>query len=134
MVQISKKIKSKTKSNSKSKSKLQTKRKFTSSRKSTFKLFQSKSSSKSKLQSKSKSKSHKENIFKTKTKPSTTQKKTTTVEAACNMYKKDLSGKETKVLYNSCKINKYCRKYKCNDIDEKIKKHLHLNLVKLIPK
>lgn len=45
------------------------------------------------------------------------------VESYCGtFYKKDLLGKVNKVLYESCKINKYCRKNKCDKIDEKMVK------------
>ena len=45
------------------------------------------------------------------------------VESYCGtFYKKDILGKVNKDLYNSCKINKYCRKNKCDKIDEKMVK------------
>ena len=44
------------------------------------------------------------------------------IDKICKVYKKDINGKLNKKLYNSCKINKYCRKYKCQDIDSKILK------------
>ena len=40
----------------------------------------------------------------------------------CKNYKYDVLGKENKKLYNSCKINQYCRKYKCKNIDKKFNK------------
>jgi hypothetical protein len=43
------------------------------------------------------------------------------VESYCGtFYKKDILGKVNKNLYESCKIHKYCRKNKCNKIDEKM--------------
>ena len=45
------------------------------------------------------------------------------VESYCGtFYKKDILGKVNKDLYESCKINKYCRKNKCDKIDEKMVK------------
>ena len=45
------------------------------------------------------------------------------VESYCgSFYKKDILGKVNKDLYESCKINKYCRKNKCDKIDEKMVK------------
>ncbi len=45
------------------------------------------------------------------------------VESYCGtFYKKDILGKVNKELYESCKINKYCRKNKCDKIDEKMVK------------
>ena len=44
------------------------------------------------------------------------------IDKICKIYKKDISGKLNNKLYNSCKINKYCRKYKCQNIDYKILK------------
>ena len=44
------------------------------------------------------------------------------IDKFCKIYKNDITGKPNKKLYNSCKINKYCRKYKCQDIDSKILK------------
>ena len=42
------------------------------------------------------------------------------IEKYCSFYKHDITGKINKQLYRSCKINKYCRKYKCKNIDEKL--------------
>jgi hypothetical protein len=42
------------------------------------------------------------------------------IDKYCAIYKNDINGKPNKKLYMSCKINKYCRKYKCQDIDYKI--------------
>lgn len=83
-----------------------------SSRKTTYKLFKSTNSISGKK----------------------TKKKTPNIANACNIYKKDISGKENKVLYKSCKINKYCRKYKCNDIDNKVKKILTNKFGETYPK
>ena len=41
------------------------------------------------------------------------------IEKYCKYFKNDINGKLNKNLYKSCKINKYCRKYKCNNIDIK---------------
>ena len=130
MVKISKKLKSQSKS--------QSNKKINKTRKTTFKLFdKSSSTTKStsnkltpknklktihKLKTKSKTKSKTKTKTITKSKPS--DKKTTNIATACNIYKKDLNGKINKVLYNSCKIHKYCRKYNCNDIDNEVKNTL----------
>lgn len=43
------------------------------------------------------------------------------VESYCGtFYKKDILGKINKDLYQSCKIHKYCRKNKCDKVDEKM--------------
>ena len=57
----------------------------------------------------------------TKTK-SKKNKKHHNIDKICNIYINDINGKPNKKLYNSCKINKYCRKYKCQDIDTKLLK------------
>ena len=44
-----------------------------------------------------------------------------TIKQLCEVYKKDITGKVNTPLYNSCKINQYCRKYKCKNIDKKFK-------------
>jgi hypothetical protein len=45
------------------------------------------------------------------------------VESYCGtLYKKDILGRVNKDLYESCKVNKYCRKNKCDKIDEKMVK------------
>ena len=47
------------------------------------------------------------------------------IENYCKTFHKiDILGKVNKNLYNSCKIHKYCRKTKCNKIDEKNVKEL----------
>jgi hypothetical protein len=53
--------------------------------------------------------------IKSRTKPKT-------IKQICEIYKKDITGKDNLPLFNSCKINQYCRKYKCKDIDKKFKK------------
>ncbi len=45
-----------------------------------------------------------------------------TVKKYCDNYKNDYLGKQNKALYNACKINQYCRKNKCKDIDGKFEK------------
>jgi hypothetical protein len=45
-----------------------------------------------------------------------------TIKQYCDIYKKDIIGKTNLPLFNSCKINQYCRKYKCKGIDNKFKK------------
>ena len=45
-----------------------------------------------------------------------------TIKQYCDYYKKDITGKINKQLYKSCKINQYCRKYKCKKIDSKFRK------------
>ena len=43
-----------------------------------------------------------------------------TVKNYCQkFYKVDILGKVNKNIYNSCKIHKYCRQNKCNNIDKK---------------
>jgi hypothetical protein len=44
-----------------------------------------------------------------------------TIKQLCEVYKKNITGKVNTPLYNSCKINQYCRKYKCRNIDKKFK-------------
>ena len=41
------------------------------------------------------------------------------IDKYCGIYKTDINGKSNKNLYKSCKINQYCRKYKCQNIDSK---------------
>ena len=74
---------------------------------------------------------------KTKTKTKTkNKKKQHLIDKFCKIYKNDINGKPNKKLYNSCKINKYCRKYKCQDIDSKIlkakQKHIGYDYNKII--
>lgn len=45
-----------------------------------------------------------------------------TIKKYCANYKHDYLGKHNKSLYNACKINQYCRKTKCKDIDSKFDK------------
>jgi hypothetical protein len=45
-----------------------------------------------------------------------------TVKKYCANYKHKYIGRQDKSLYNSCKINQYCRKNKCKNIDEKFDK------------
>ena len=54
------------------------------------------------------------------TKSKTKLNKKRNIETYCGFYKNDINGKLNKQLYRSCKINKYCRKYKCKNIDEKL--------------
>lgn len=42
----------------------------------------------------------------------------------CKIYKKDIIGKPTPQLFNACKINKYCRKTKCGNIDKTFEKQV----------
>lgn len=42
-----------------------------------------------------------------------------TPQQYCSNYKNDTLGKPNKQLYESCKINQYCRKTKCSGIDKK---------------
>ena len=83
---------------------------------------------------KSKSKTTKTNH--SKSKHSKNKKKTHIIDKYCGYYKTDINGKINKNLYNSCKINKYCRKYKCQDIDYKMikakQKHIGFNYNKII--
>lgn len=44
------------------------------------------------------------------------------IKEYCEMYNRDLLGNPNPTLYNSCKINKYCRKTKCKNIDNRFKK------------
>ena len=55
-------------------------------------------------------------------------KKQHIIDKYCGYYKTDINGKINKNLYNSCKINKYCRKYKCQDIDYKMIKAKQNNI------
>ena len=43
-----------------------------------------------------------------------------TIKKYCSNYKHKSIGKQDKSLYNACKINQYCRKNKCKDIDKKL--------------
>ena len=52
-----------------------------------------------------------------------------TINQFCGMYKKDILGNPTKDIYELCKINKLCRKIKCQNIDKKF----HNYWVMLIP-
>jgi hypothetical protein len=45
-----------------------------------------------------------------------------TIKKYCANYKNDFLGKQNKSLYEACKINQYCRKNKCKDIDRKFDK------------
>lgn len=45
-----------------------------------------------------------------------------TIKKYCTNYKNDYLGKANKAIYNACKINQYCRKTKCKDIDQKFDK------------
>jgi hypothetical protein len=45
-----------------------------------------------------------------------------TIKKYCDNYKHNYLGKQNKSLYNACKINQYCRKNKCKDIDRKLEK------------
>jgi hypothetical protein len=91
------------------------------------------------LKSKTTKKTHKKNKYnkikhtkikntKTKHTKSKHNKKPHIIDKFCSFYKKDINGKINKNLYNSCKINKYCRKYKCQDIDSKILKAKQKNI------
>lgn len=46
------------------------------------------------------------------------------VDKYCSIYKTDIDGKpnKNKKLYKTCKLSRYCRKYKCNNIDAKLTK------------
>jgi hypothetical protein len=59
--------------------------------------------------------------FKKLTKRKKSVKKPRTIKQFCEIYKKDITGKTNLPLFNSCKINQYCRKYKCKGIDKKFK-------------
>lgn len=50
------------------------------------------------------------------------KKKNKTIKQYCDIYKKDITDKLKLPLYNSCKKNQYCRKYKCKNIDNKFRK------------
>ena len=91
-----------------------------SSKQTKSKSSKSKSKSKSKS-SKSTSKSKSNN---TSIKSHHKKKYKRNIEKYCKYYKTDINGKINKPLYNSCKTNKYCRKYKCKNIDEKLIKGL----------
>ena len=88
-------------------------------------LLQSKSKNTKSKNTKSKnnkSKHTKSKNTKSKNTKSKKIKKQHVIDKICNVYKNDISGKPNKKLYKSCKINKYCRKYKCQDIDSKLLK------------
>jgi len=55
-------------------------------------------------------------------------KKRHIIDKYCGYYKTDINGKINKNLYNSCKKNKYCRKYRCQDIDYKMIKAKQKNI------
>ena len=59
--------------------------------------------------------------FNKNTKQTQKHNKPKTIKQYCEIYKNDVTGKVNMPLYNSCKINQYCRKYKCKDIDKKFK-------------
>lgn len=71
-----------------------------------------------------------------KTKNRKNNKKPHNIDKYCKYYKNDINGKPNKNLYNSCKINKYCRKYKCQNIDVKLlqakQKHIGQEYNKII--
>ena len=58
----------------------------------------------------------------TQSKGKQSRNKPRTIKQFCEIYKKDITGKTNLPLFNSCKINQYCRKYKCKGIDNKFKK------------
>ena len=72
--------------------------------------------------SKKTNKSHKTKKSKIK------HKKQHIIDKYCGYYKTDINGKINKNLYNSCKKNKYCRKYRCQDIDYKMIKAKQKNI------
>lgn len=51
-------------------------------------------------------------------------RKPKTIKKFCEIYKKDILGKPTPVLYKSCEVNKFCRKNKCGNIDNKFQKEI----------
>lgn len=51
-------------------------------------------------------------------------KKKKTIKQFCENYKYNTFGKENKNLYESCKVNQYCRKYKCHNVDQRFNKQL----------
>jgi hypothetical protein len=59
--------------------------------------------------------------FKQSTNQNKLKLKPKTIKQLCEIYRKDINGKVNMPLYNSCKINQYCRKYKCKNIDKKFK-------------
>lgn len=59
--------------------------------------------------------------FKKLSKGKQSRNKPRTIKQFCEIYKKDITGKTNLPLFNSCKINQYCRKYKCKGIDNKFK-------------
>ena len=50
-----------------------------------------------------------------------TKKHDKKIKEYCEFYNKDIFGNPTPALFNSCKVNKYCRKTKCKNIDKKFK-------------
>lgn len=64
------------------------------------------------------------NVFtfnKSTNKTQKSKRKPKTIKQYCEIYKNDITGKVNMPLYSSCKINQYCRKYKCKNIDKKFK-------------
>jgi hypothetical protein len=59
--------------------------------------------------------------FTFQTKKISKHNKTRKIKQFCEIYKKDMTGNVNMPLFNSCKINQYCRKYKCKNIDNKFK-------------
>jgi len=55
---------------------------------------------------------------------SKSKKQKDNVDKYCSIYKTDIDGKpnKNKKLYKTCKLSRYCRKYKCNNIDAKLTK------------
>lgn len=51
-------------------------------------------------------------------------RKARNIKEFCEIYKKDILGNPTPVLYKSCKVNRYCRKTKCKNIDKKFKREV----------
>ena len=63
------------------------------------------------------SKNTKNYLFRSKNKTIKNKiKKEKKIKEYCEMYSKDIFGNPNPALYNSCKINKYCLKTKCNNI------------------
>jgi hypothetical protein len=109
---------------SKNKSKSKTKTSFIDKIKSfsnKTKTIKHKSSSKSFRKSSSKIINNVNNLNKLISPLQKLKKSDKKIKEYCEFYNKDIFGNPAPELFNSCKINKFCRKTKCKNIDKKFK-------------